>query len=121
MNARRCLRVLPWLTLAFIVFATLSSLEMRPRTGSVHLERFGAFWLLGFLFAAVYPKRLGTILLLVTAAAVGLEFFQLLSPSRHARLGDLLVKAAGGACGVAVCWLALRWLPAFRDLVAREP
>lgn len=121
MDPRRYLRLLPWLTLAFIVFATLSSIEMRPRTGSVHLERFGAFWVLGVLFAAVYPKRIGTVLLLVAATAVGLEFFQLLSPSRHARLGDLLVKTAGGASGVAACWLAMRWLPGFRELLAREP
>ncbi len=120
MNPRMLLRVLPWLTLAFIVFATLSSLEMRPRIGNhVHFERFGAFWLLGFLFAAVYSRRIATVFLLVAAVAVGLEFFQLLSPDRHARLGDLLVKLAGGACGVAVGWLTLRLLPGFRDLLAR--
>lgn len=120
MILKRLLRVLPWLTLAFIAFATLSSLEMRPHIGNaVHLERFGAFGLLGFLFAAVYPRRIATVLLLVVAVAIGLEFFQLLSPSRHARLGDLLVKLSGGVCGVAACWLTLRFLPGFRDLLAR--
>lgn len=120
MDPRRFLRVLPWLILAFIVFATLSSLEMRPKIGgAVHLERFGAFWLLGFLFAAGYPRRMATVLALVVAVAVGLELFQLLSPSRHARMSDLLVKVAGGAGGVAACWLASRLLPGFRGLLAR--
>ena len=120
MNPKRPLRVLPWLTLAFIAFATLSSLEMRPHIGNaVHLERFGAFGLLGFLFAAVYPRRMAIVLLLVVAVAIGLEFFQLLSPHRHARLSDLLVKLTGGICGVAACWLGLRFLPGFRGLLAR--
>lgn len=122
MDPRRFLRVLPWLTLAVIVFATLSSLEMRPRIGgAVHLERFGAFWLLGFLFAAGYSRRIVTVLVLVVAVAVGLELFQLLSPGRHARLSDMLVKVAGGAGGVATCWLASRLLPRFRGLLGRMP
>jgi hypothetical protein len=121
MNPKRLLRVLPWLTLAFIAFATLSSIEMRPHIGdAVHLERFGAFGLLGFLFAAVYPRRIAVVLLLVVVVTVGLEFFQLLSPSRHARLVDLLVKLAGGICGVAACWLGLRFLPAGRYHIRPE-
>lgn len=120
MTPRALLRVLPWLLLAFIVFATLSSLDLRPRIGSaVHFERFGAFWLLGFLFAAIYPRRIAAVFLFVVAVAIGLEFFQLLSPDRHARIGDLLVKLAGGICGVAACWLTLRCLPGFRGLLAR--
>ncbi len=120
MNSRALLRVLPWLLLAFIVFATLSSLEMRPRIGhAVHLERFGAFGLLGFLFAAVYPRRIAAVLLFVVIVAIGLEFFQLLSPDRHARFSDLLVKLAGGVCGVASCWLIMRFLPGVRGLLAR--
>lgn len=119
MDPRRFLRVLPWLTLAFIVFATLSSLDMRPRIGgAVHLERFGAFWLLGFLFAAVYPRRIAVVFLLVAAVAIGLEFSQFLSPTRHARLSDLAVKVAGATGGVATCWLAMRLLPRFRQLVS---
>ncbi len=71
MNPRRYLRPLPWLALILIGFATLSSLEMRPRIdGGFHLEHFGAFWLLGFLFAAIYPKRIYIVLLLVKVAAV---------------------------------------------------
>jgi len=120
MDSRGFLRVLPWLTLAFIVFATLSSLEMRPKIGgAVHIERFGAFWLLGFLFAAAYSRRIMTVLVLVMAVAVGLELFQLLSPGRHARLSDLLVKLAGGVGGVVTLGLASRLLPGFRGFLAR--
>ncbi len=120
MKSRALLPVLPWLLLAFIVFATLSSLEMRPRIGhAVHLERFGAFGLLGFLFATVYPRRIVAVLLFVAAVAIGLEFLQLLSPSRHARLGDLLVKLTGGVCGVATSWLMMRWLTGRRGRLPR--
>jgi len=122
MDPKRLLRALPWLALAFIVFATLSSLEMRPRIGgAVHLERFGAFGLLGFLFAVAYPRRLAVVFLLVAAVAIGLELSQLLSPGRHARLSDLAVKVAGAAAGVAACWLAMRLLPTFRKLVSPAP
>ncbi|MBN9436374.1 VanZ family protein [Bosea sp. (in: a-proteobacteria)] len=120
MKPRFLLRLLPWLLLGFIVFATLSSLEMRPRIShSAHFERFAAFWLLGFLFAAFHPRRIGTVLLFVAGVAVGLELVQLVSADRHARLGDLLVKIAGGVCGVLSCWLTLRVLPGFRGLLAR--
>ena len=37
---------------------------------------------------------------------------------------EFLISVAGPLTSfalAAVCWLALRWLPAFRDLVAREP
>lgn len=122
MTFRRVLRALAWFTLAFIAYATLSAIELRPRMGdAVHLERFGAFALLGFLFAAAYPKRIGIVLLLTVVIAVGLEFFQLLSPDRHARLGDALVKVGGGVCGIAASWLAARLLPGLTVFLDRKP
>jgi hypothetical protein len=40
------------------------------------------------------------------SVAFGLEALQLLTPDRHARLLDALVKAAGGVCGIGIGQLA---------------
>lgn len=121
MTFRIVLRALAWFTLAFIAYATLSAIELRPRIGdAVHLERFGAFGLLGFLFATAYPRRIGIVLLLTIGIAIGLELFQMLSPDRHARLGDALVKIAGGVSGVAASWLSARLLPRLTTYLDRE-
>lgn len=94
-------RFLGWLLLAALVFATLAPIGMRPMSGApASLERFGAFAILGFLFALGYPRRRWRILTLVILAAAGLEALQLIDPTRHGRLGDFLVKAAGGCFGI---------------------
>lgn len=114
---QRFIALLAWAGLIFIAYATLSPLALRPHLGPfVQLERFGAFMVIGCLFALAYRQRPFVVLAFVLALACGLELFQLLAPSRHARLLDLLVKASGGGFGVFVGWLAgrapLRW--AFR-------
>jgi hypothetical protein len=96
-------RPLAWLLLAALIFATLSPIGLRPVSGlPVGLERFGAFAALGFLFAYGYPHRRWEVLALVTLAGAGLEALQLIEATRHGRLGDFLVKAAGGGFGVAL-------------------
>lgn len=95
-------RPLAWLLLAALIFVTLAPIGLRPVSGlPVGLERFGAFAALGFLFAYGYPHRRWEVLALVTLAGAGLESLQLLEATRHGRLGDFLVKAAGGGFGVA--------------------
>ncbi len=98
---RRIAIVMAWLVLAVIVFSTLSPIGLRPRLGVfVHVERFGAFAALGFLFAVVYPRRWLAVLVAVACLAIGLEFVQTLISDRHARWSDLAVKLAGGVFGV---------------------
>jgi VanZ like protein len=92
--------VAAWLALAFVVFVTLSPLEARPSFGHSHLEHFGAFALVGLAFAFAYPNRILTIVAIVVGAALGLEALQLLTPDRHARATDALVKAFGGISGI---------------------
>jgi VanZ like protein len=92
--------VVAWLALAFIVFVTLSPVELRPSIGNSHLEHFGAFALVGLAFAFAYPNRILTIVAIVVGAALGLEALQLLTPDRHARATDALVKALGGISGI---------------------
>jgi VanZ family protein len=91
-----------WLALAFIVYATLSPIDDRPVIASAHLEHFLAYGLVGLAFALGYPNRLLLIIMIVAGSAFGLEALQLLTPDRHGRVIDALVKASGGICGITV-------------------
>lgn len=91
-----------WLTLAFIIFVTLSPIAERPAVTSPHVEHFAAFALLGLAFALAYPSRILLVVALVIGAALGLEALQLLTPDRHGRAADAFVKALGGISGISV-------------------
>ncbi len=106
-------RVLAWGLLAALVVVTAAPIGLRPETAlPVSAERFGAFALLGFLFACGYPRRRLAVLALTVAAAGLLELSQLVQPTRHGRGADFLVKAAGGGFG----WLAAQ---VFASILAR--
>jgi VanZ family protein len=89
-----------WLALAFIAYATLSPIEDRPVMAGPQLEHFAAFGLVGLAFGLAYPNRLLLIVAIVVGSAFGLEALQLLTPDRHGRVLDALMKAAGGVCGI---------------------
>jgi VanZ family protein len=91
-----------WLVLAFIVYATLSPLDDRPVLAGPQYEHFAAFALVGLAFGLAYPKRLFLVAAVILISAFGLEALQLLTPDRHGRLLDALVKAAGGICGIGI-------------------
>ena len=91
-----------WLALAFIAYATLSPIEARPVLAGPQLEHFAAFALVGLAFAVAYPGRAVLVVVIVVGAAVGLETLQLLTPDRHGRVIDALVKALGGFFGISV-------------------
>lgn len=98
----RLSRLLGWVVLAALVFATLAPIGLRPVSHlPVSLERFGAFAVLGFLFAFGYSKRPVQVFSLIVLAAGGLEAIQLMEVTRHGRLADFLIKAMGGGFGVA--------------------
>lgn len=105
MNQRLFL-VAGWLAFAFIGYATLSPLEDRPVIAGPQLEHFAAFALLGFAFARGYSGRMLLIVAVVVGSAFTLEALQLLTPDRHGRVLDALVKAAGGICGIGLARLA---------------
>ncbi|MBP2234260.1 putative membrane protein [Sinorhizobium kostiense] len=110
MNFRRAVSILAWLLFGFIAYSTLSPIGMRPQIGNwVQLERFGAYGLLGFLYAVAYPKRPWLVLSLLLAAAIGLELLQAPSADRHARPSDVAVKMAGTACGIGAAWFFARF------------
>jgi hypothetical protein len=97
---RRLAAVGAWLSLGFIAYATLSPLAVRPHVASVGFEHIGAFAVTGLLFAVAYPRHSLTVAILVFGSAIILEFSQLLTPDRHARFSDLLIKLAGGSIGI---------------------
>src|SRR5882724_5567087 len=91
-----------WLALAFIAFATLSPIDDRPVIAGPQFEHFAAFALMGFAFALGLRNRVLLVIAVVIGSAFTLEALQLLTPDRHGRVFDALVKAAGGICGIGV-------------------
>jgi apolipoprotein N-acyltransferase len=102
-----------WAILAFIVFVTLSPIDLRPHVENVSVERFGAFAVAGLLFGLAYPRRLWVVLFLVVGTAVVLEALQHLTPDRHGHVSDAIVKFVGGMAGVGTAWLASRAFAVF--------
>jgi hypothetical protein len=97
-----------WAVLALIVFATVSPIEMRPVvTADPNIERFAAFSVVGLLFGLAYPRRRLVAASFVIFAAGVLETFQLVTPDRHGHIADAIIKAAGGAFGVALASIVL--------------
>ena len=96
-----------WTTLAFIAFATLSPLALRPEFGDANLERFGAYALAGLLMALAYPRHLIPVALFVVGVATVLEVLQLVTPDRHGQFANAVVKAVGGIAGVTVAFIIL--------------
>ncbi|MBN8968237.1 MAG: VanZ family protein [Rhizobiales bacterium] len=101
---RKIFAIAAWLSLAFIVFATLSPAGLRPQVAAAGLERLAAFAVTGLFFGLAYPRRWALVVGLVLCSACVLELAQVIAPGRHARLPDLLVKLAGGAAGILAAW-----------------
>jgi len=110
-----------WVALALIAYATLSPIKDRPVIAGLQLEHFAAFALLGFAFALGYPRRTVLIIAIVIGSAFTLEALQLLTPDRHGRLLDALVKAAGGLSAIGVTRLGLPILEARFSRIKASP
>jgi VanZ family protein len=94
-----------WALLCLIGYFTLCPIQDRPTlTQDPQIERALAYFLLGFLLAAAYPRSRLLAGLGLLLAAAGLELSQRFVPGRDAALRDLLAKGAGGIDGIAVCW-----------------
>ncbi len=90
---------LAWCCLAFIAFATLSPIGLRPHLASPHREYLAAFGALSLLFSLIYPSRPILVLALIICAAATLEALQMLTIDRHARAADFAFKTMGAVCG----------------------
>jgi VanZ family protein len=98
-----------WGLLAYITYSTLTPIQNRPNLPtSTSVEHIIAFFLLGVVFCAAYPRRLRIAVSIVLVSALLLEAFQVLTPDRHGRFQDALEKMAGGLAGVVIGWTILR-------------
>ncbi|MBY5720516.1 VanZ family protein [Rhizobium leguminosarum] len=103
-------RPLAWLLLALILFVTVSPIGLRPETvTTVDTDRGGAYVLVGLAFALAYPKQWKMVAVLLIAGAVAIEYLQYFAPTRHPRLHDAGIKAAGAALGLLAGWPINRW------------
>jgi len=111
-SLRRLAAIAAWLVVAFIVFATIVPIGLRPRVamGVAGYERFFAYALAAALLAVAYPNRALRIGIIIISLAVMLEIVQLVEPGRHARVMDAVVKASGTCVGLAIAY-ALNWRP----------
>ena len=106
-----------FLSLAFVAFATLSPIELRPTTElGPSWEHLAAFAVIAAFPTLAFPKRVWQILVVVVLAAILLEVAQLYVPGRHARWIDGATKIFGSLTGVAAGWfIARRTANAERD------
>jgi VanZ like protein len=97
----RLIAVAAWMLLAFIAYATISPIQARPTLfAPPSFERLAAFATLGALFCLAYPRHIALVCLIILGSAVLLELAQLLTPGRHGRIQDAIVKMTGGALGI---------------------
>lgn len=100
---RRPIQILAWLALAAVVVVTVLPLNLRPRDVlPVDADRALACAVFAGLFVLAYPKHWKLIGLIMVAGAAAIEALQLLSPTRHARIDDAIVKAGGAFIGVGL-------------------
>ena len=94
-------KVAAWALLAFIVYATFSSVADRPTVSqSTSVEHVAPFAALGLVFFVGYPGRLLAVCAIVLGGAVLLEVAQQFTPDRHGRILDAAQKFVGGGLGI---------------------
>ncbi|MET3900294.1 hypothetical protein ABIB57_004260 [Devosia sp. UYZn731] len=104
-------RILAWLLLSAIVFATLGPLGLRPISGyPVQIERAAAFFGVGLVFVLAYPRHIVAVTVLVLLSAVGREVLQTFSFDRHGREIDAIAKIIGALAGLTVGMIATKIL-----------
>lgn len=100
---RTTFQVLAWVSILAIVIVTDGPIGLRPIThlpGSV--ERFFALLTVATLFTLAYPNRISFVGLSLVLAVFIIEFAQVASLGRHARLRDAGVKILGVFAGLAL-------------------
>ena len=105
---QKLITVAAWACLAFIIFATLSSIQERPVIAGGHfaaVERFSAYALLGLLLLLAHPRHLVLVCLTVFGGAITLELLQYVTADRHARILDAVEKLLGGTAGLLLAGL----------------
>lgn len=92
-----------------LMILTIVPATERPETGLQHdVEHFGAFSLLGLLIAFGFRAEARSMLLGSIVFAAFIEGTQIPLQTRHARLEDFLVDAAGLCLGILIARLVSR-------------
>lgn len=98
-------QIVAWTAFAAIVFVTISPIEMRPGDIiSVDFDRALAFGLLSSMFMIAYPRHALLVGGFIVFSAGAIELLQALSPTRHARLDDAVIKGAGALGGMVLAF-----------------
>ena len=104
MNTRKY-QITAWTAFAAIVFVTVSPIEMRPGDiFSLDVDRALAFGLLSSMFMVAYPRHALLVGGFVVLSAGAIELLQALSPTRHARLDDAIIKGTGALAGMGLAF-----------------
>ena len=107
--AERTLKLVAWVLLIALAVVTIGPLSWRPITPlPTQVERMLGLAVVGFAFGIAYPRRLLWVVALLFVATAAFEALQLVEPSRHGRIFDLLVKLVGAAIGIALAWVVNR-------------
>lgn len=105
---QRICQIVGWLLFAAIVIVTVSPIGLRPHLGyGADLDRFVAFLVSGLFLGFGYKRRWLLVLCLLAVSAFGIEALQILTPDRHARLWDAMIKAGGGILGVLAAQMVI--------------
>lgn len=96
-------KIAAWSALTAILFVTLSPMSLRPHDLlPVNVDRALAFGILSTCFVLAYPRQWKWAIVAAAFAPGAMELLQLLSPTRHAHLEDVMFKTAGSLAGVPV-------------------
>ena len=120
---RRLVIFAAWACLAAIMVMTLSKLNLiyrlyyllapflnhpSMRTYAT-MEHLTAYAIVGILFAAVYQRSALRLCIFLFFCIACLEMMQTFIPERHGTIRDAVEKMLGGAGGVLLMTLFLRW------------
>ena len=119
---RTTFQVLAWASILAIVIVTDGPIGLRPIThlpGSV--ERFFALLTVATLFTLAYPNRISFVGLSLFLAVFVIEFAQVASLGRHARLRDAGVKVLGVFAGLALGYCLRAGIELIRTRLSGSP
>jgi VanZ family protein len=102
-------KAVAWLLFVVIIVLTFVPPMLRPVSGLPHaIEHLAIFFILSGAFALGYPGHVYALIVSAIVFAAVLEFLQVFTPGRHARLSDFLVDVVACCAGIAAMHLIVR-------------
>jgi hypothetical protein len=104
-------RTVAWIGIFAIIILSVVPAAERPVTGAGQvLEHSAAFAIVGGAFAIGYRLSLIHLLFLAVLFCAGIELLQIPLPTRHARVSDFLIDAAGASLAILCVFVARQLL-----------